>query len=168
MATSKDNHIINITTIKQDFTKKDVTKMLGIIYSMLAGFFITVQGVFNTRVGEKIGILETTAFVHVIGLASAILASYLWGQGSFKRLGEVNKLYLIGGMFGVIIVYSIMSSFTLLGPTFAISILLVTQLLVGLAIDTLGLFGTEKIALVITKPIGILIMLAGIFVFQLK
>lgn len=142
--------------------------MLGIIYSILAGFFITVQGVFNTRVGDKIGTLETTVVVHMVGLVTALLAVYLWGEGSFKKIGEVNKLYLVGGMFGVIIIYSIMISFTLLGPTYAISILLITQLLVGLAIDAFGLFGTEKIQLAITKPIGILIMLAGIIVFQLK
>ncbi len=56
----------------------------------------------------------------------------------------------------------------MLGPTYAISILLVTQLLVGLAIDTFGFFGTEKIQLALTKPIGIVIMLVGIVIFQMK
>lgn len=59
--------------------------MLGIIYSILAGFFITVQGVFNTRVGDKIGTLETTVVVHMVGLVTALLAVYLWGEGSFKN-----------------------------------------------------------------------------------
>jgi transporter family-2 protein len=142
--------------------------MLGVIYAIIAGFFVTIQSVFNTRLGEKIGSLETTLIVHVVGLMTAIIAVYLVGDGNLKRIDEVNKLYLLGGAFGVIIIYSAVKSFSLLGPTYAISVLLVSQLLVGLAIDTLGLFGTDKIQLAISKPIGILIMLAGILVFQMK
>jgi transporter family-2 protein len=142
--------------------------MLGVIYAIVAGFFVTIQSVFNTRLGEKIGSLETTLIVHVVGLMTAIIAVYLVGDGNLRRIDEVNKLYLLGGAFGVIIIYSAVKSFSILGPTYAISVLLVSQLLVGLAIDTLGLFGTDKIELAISKPIGILIMLAGILVFQMK
>ena len=142
--------------------------MLGVIYAIIAGFFVTIQSVFNTRLGEKIGSIETTLIVHVVGLITAVIAVYLLGNGNLKRIDEVNKLYLLGGAFGVIIIYSAVKSFSILGPTYAISVLLVSQLLVGLAIDTLGLFGTDKIELAISKPIGILIMLAGILVFQMK
>lgn len=38
--------------------------MLVVIYSLLAGIFITLQGVFNTRVSDKIGLWETTTIVH--------------------------------------------------------------------------------------------------------
>jgi len=142
--------------------------MLGIIYSILAGFFITIQSAFNTRVGDKVGSLETTLVVHVVGLITAIIAVYFMGEGNLKRINEVNKLYLLGGAFGVIIIYSVVRAFTLLGPTYAISILLISQLLVGLAIDSFGLFGAEKIQLALTKPLGIVIMLVGIIIFQIK
>ncbi len=142
--------------------------MLGVLYSVVAGFFITLQGVFSTRLGDKIGPLETTLVVHFVGLIAAIIAVYFIGEGNLKKVTDVNKLYLIGGVFGVIIIYSVVRSFSMLGPAYAVSILLFTQLLVGLAIDTFGLFGTDKIQLVATKPIGILIMLVGIIVFQMK
>lgn len=118
--------------------------MLGVLYSILAGFFITLQGVFNTRLSEKIGNIETTLVVHVIGLITAIIAVHFLGVGNFKRIGEVNKLYLLGGAFGVIIIYSAVRSFSILGPTFAISILLIAQLLVGLAIDVFGLLELKR------------------------
>lgn len=142
--------------------------MLGVLYAIIAGLFITLQSVFNARVGEKVGSLETTLVVHFIGLITAIIAVYFMGEGNLRRINEVNKLYLIGGAFGVIIIYSAVRSFSILGPTYAISILLISQLLVGLVIDTLGLFGTTKIQLFATKPIGILIMLIGIWIFQIK
>lgn len=142
--------------------------MVGVLYAIIAGIFVTLQSVFNTRVGDKVGSLETTLVVHVIGLITAMIAVYFMGDGNLKRINEVNKLYLLGGAFGVIIIYSAVRSFSMLGPTYAISVLLISQLLLGLVIDTLGLFGTPKIQLLATKPIGIIIMLIGILIFQIK
>lgn len=142
--------------------------MFGILYSVLAGIFITIQGVFNTRVGDKIGLWETAMVVHAVGLVVAVIVMNLWGDGNLKKIESVNKMYLLGGAFGVIIIFSVIKGFTLLGPSYSIPILLITQLLVGTVIDTFGLFGNEQIKMSITKPIGILVMMAGIIVFKLK
>lgn len=142
--------------------------MLGIIFSILAGIFVSLQSVFNTRVSDKVGLFETTVIVHVTGLIVAIAAMVLWGDGSLKRIGEVNKLYLLGGAFGVIIIYSVMRGISLLGATFSVSILLVTQLIVATTIDIFGLFDSPQIKFDFTKPLGILIMIAGIVVFKLR
>lgn len=142
--------------------------MLGIIFSILAGIFISLQSIFNTRVSDKVGLFETTVIVHATGLIVAIAAMVLWGDGSLKRIGEVNKLYLLGGAFGVIIIYGVVRGISLLGATFAVSILLVTQLIVATMIDIYGLFDSPQIKFDFTKPLGILIMIAGIVVFKLR
>lgn len=141
---------------------------MGIIYSLLAGILISLQGVFNTRVSDKIGLWETTTIVHGIGFSFAFILMLIWGDRNFKRLGEVNKLYLLGGIFGVIIVYSVMKGISLLGPTFSVAILLITQLIFATIIDTFGLFGNPKIKFDFTKPLGILVMIIGIIIFKLK
>lgn len=41
--------------------------MLGFLSAILAGAAMSVQGVMNTRLGEKVGTLETNAFVQLIG-----------------------------------------------------------------------------------------------------
>lgn len=140
----------------------------GIIYSLLAGIFISLQGVFNTRVSDKVGLLETTVVVHGIGLIVAIATVLFLGDGSLKKLHEINKLYLLGGAFGVIIVYSVMKGITILGAAFSVAILLVMQLIAATVIDTFGLFGCPQITFGFTKPLGILIMIVGIIVFKLN
>lgn len=142
--------------------------MLGIIFSFIAGIFISLQSVFNTRVSDKIGLFETTVIVHAIGFTVAVVSMLILGDGSFKRLQEVNKLHLLGGAFGVIIIYSVMRGISLLGATFSVAILLITQLIFATIIDTFGLFGTPQIKLDFTKPLGILIMIVGIIIFKLK
>ena len=47
--------------------------MLGFLSAILAGAAMSVQGVMNTRLGEKVGTLETNAFVQLIGFLLALL-----------------------------------------------------------------------------------------------
>lgn len=141
---------------------------MGIIYSILAGIFISLQGVFNTRLSEKVGLWGTNTIVHGLGLLVSIVILLFVRDTNLGQINIVNKMYLLGGAFGVLIVYSVMRGIILLGPAYSVSILLVTQLIIAFLIDNFGLFGVEKIAFSITKPLGILIMILGIVVFKLK
>jgi transporter family-2 protein len=142
--------------------------MIGVLYAMLAGLFVSLQNVFNTRVSEKVGLIEATAVVHGIGFAVAVAAVILWGSGNIKGLQEVNKLYLLAGVFGVVIVFSAMKGISLLGATYTIAVLMVTQLIAASIIDAFGLFGMPEVKMVFTKPIGIAIMIVGIIIFNIK
>ncbi|MCD5415276.1 MAG: DMT family transporter [Clostridiales bacterium] len=142
--------------------------MLGILFAIIGGFFMSIQSAFNTRVGESVGTIEATVVVHFVGLIAAIGAMMLIGTGSLMKATEVNKLYLIGGAFGVIIVYSVIKSISALGVAQAIMVIVVSQLLLAYIIDLLGLFGMEKVPFSITKIAGLLIILLGIFVFSRK
>lgn len=140
----------------------------GILFSLIAGVLITLQGVFNSRASEKVGLWETTTLVHVLGLSLTLICLLLLGNGSFKRIGDINYLYLLGGSFGAVIVFSTIKGITTLGPTLSIAIVLITQLLVATVIDCCGLFGTTPIKFDITKVVGIIMMIGGIFIFKLK
>ena len=142
--------------------------MKGIMFSIAAGLFISLQGVFNTRLGEKVGFWETNTFVHGSGFAFALVMMLIYGSGSFSKLGEVNKLYMLGGALGVLIVFSVMNAISLLGATYSIAILLVTQLIAATAIDSFGLFSSPVIKFDITKLIGLVIMISGIVIYKLK
>jgi transporter family-2 protein len=142
--------------------------MLGALFSLLAGVLISLQSIFNTRAGDKIGLWETATFVHATGFIFALAIMLMFGNGSLKKLGEVDKLYLLGGIFGVIIIFSVIKGISLLGVTFSVSILLITQLIAATIIDTFGLFGSPQIKFDFTKPLGVFIMIIGIIIFKLK
>ncbi|SMP56132.1 DMT family transporter [Anoxynatronum buryatiense] len=140
---------------------------MGILYAILAGLFISLQSVFNTRLGEKVGLWETTAIVHATGLLVAMAILTRVGWGGLSNAFEVNRAYLLGGAFGVVIVYSVMNGIGRLGAAQATTIILMTQLLSALAMDTFGLFGLEQVPLTWTKPAGLLVILAGILIFKI-
>lgn len=78
---------------------------------------------------------------------------HIWDNGNLKTLEVVNKFYLLGGVFGVMIVYSVIKGICLLGDTM---------------IDTFRLFGNSQIKFDFIKPLGILVMRVGIIIFKLK
>ena len=142
--------------------------MKGIVFSIAAGIFISLQGVFNTRLSEKIGFWETNTFVHGTGFLLTFIIMMAVRSGNITKLGEANKLYLVGGVLGVLILFSVMNAISALGATYSVAILLVTQLIAATIIDSFGLFDSPVIRFDITKFLGIAIMIAGIVVFKLK
>lgn len=56
--------------------------MLGFLSAILAGAAMSVQGVMNTRLGEKVGTLETNAFVQLIGFLLALLIAVFFGKAT--------------------------------------------------------------------------------------
>lgn len=129
---------------------------------------MSFQGVFNTRLGEKIGTIEANLFVQGTGLILTLILFFIAGKGNLKNIVEVNKLYLLGGVLGVAIIFCVMGGMKFLGPSHAVSVILVSQLLSAALIEAFGLFDSEKIIFGAYKIIGIAIMVLGIVIFKWK
>lgn len=142
--------------------------MIEIVYCALAGFLITVQSSFNSRLSEKIGGIETVATAHLVGLLGSILMVLIIGKGDFLKINEVNKLYWTGGLLGVIIVFGITSSVGVLGPSLSMGIVVISQVITGLLIEWNGFFEHEKLKFAFNQPIGVILMLAGLIILKLK
>ncbi|MGL4760114.1 MAG: DMT family transporter [Sarcina sp.] len=142
--------------------------MFGIIFSIIAGLTMSLQGVFNTRVSQKIGLWETNLIVQGTAFLFTGIAYLFLKNGNMSALKSVNKLYLLGGFIGVIITYAVMKGIGDLGPTCSVLIILASQLISAAFIDFLGLFGTTKVIFHWNNYLGIVFMLIGIFLFKFK
>ena len=142
--------------------------MFSIISSIIAGAAMSFQGVFNTRLSEKIGLYESNVFVQGSAFVLSLLAVWLIGNGNFKGILEVNKLYWLGGVLAIIITITVMLGIKGLSPTIAISIILIAQVVVAALIDAFGLFETEKVIFHWTKFLGLALMIGGVIVFKLR
>ena len=140
----------------------------GIIFSIVAGMAMSVQGVMNTRLGEGIGNMEANAFVQGTAFALALIVLLFWRQGSFTELGQVNKLYWLGGVLGIVITLTVMLGIKSLGTTLSISIILISQLLIAAVIDAFGLMGSERVAFGWSKYVGLALMTGGMLLFKYK
>ena len=140
--------------------------MFGIICAIISGIAMSVQGVFNTRLGEKIGVWETTLLVQAIALMVSIVIFFFLRDGSYAYLRNSNKMYLLGGVLGVVITFTVIKSVSSMGPTLGIGIILILQLLSAALIDVFGLFGSERLKFSLNHFLGIAIMIIGIVIFK--
>lgn len=141
--------------------------MRGVIFSLTAGIFITLHLTFNSRLSEELGVWHTTTIIHLIGFTVSLLIFLFVRDGNGRMFKEVPFLYLFGGTFGVISLFGQISAINLIGPTFAIAVLLIAQLFSAFFIESRGLFGEQKLYVNFQQIIGIVMMIIGVTVFKL-
>ena len=142
--------------------------MFGFIIAIISGIAMSVQGVFNTKLSDKIGTWETNTIVQGSALVLTLIILFFFGNGNFREIKSANKLYLLVGALGVVITFTVILSIKSLGTTVGIGTILIAQLLAAALIDAFGLFGSEKVPFSFHEILGIVIMIAGIVLFKLK
>ncbi|MDX8362812.1 MULTISPECIES: DMT family transporter [Bacillaceae] len=141
--------------------------MKGLLYSLAAGIFITLQGAFNARLSDDLGPWHTTSLIHLIGFIISFVIYLFVRDGQRGGFQKTPFLYLLGGTFGVMIVFGQMTAINLIGPTFAVAVLLIAQLFSAFIIETKGLFEEQKQRITWSKLLGIALMFCGVIVFKI-
>lgn len=141
---------------------------MGILSCIIAGAAMSIQGVMNTRLGEKIGLLESNAFVQGTAFVLAVIVAWIWGKGNIGAIGQANKFYWLGGVLGMVITLTVMLGMGKTSPAVAVSVILVAQLLVAALIDAFGIMGTEKVPFLWNKYVGLALMIGGVLLFKWK
>ena len=141
---------------------------MGYIFAIIAGAAMSIQGVMNTRLGEKAGLLLANSYVQGTAFVLSLIVLLFAKDNNFRAFGEVNKFYLFGGVFGIIITLTVMMSVKGTSPAIAVSTILVSQLICAGIIDALGLMDTQKLAFGWNKYLGAAIMIVGVIMFKWK
>ena len=100
--------------------------------------FMGIRGRFLTLAAGAIGVsfVGFIGFSIVLGKLAGFIAMLVMGEHhNLKGLFDVNKLYLLGGVLGLVITVTVMIGIKDLSPTIAISTILISQLLVAALID---------------------------------
>lgn len=142
--------------------------MIGFLFSIIAGAAMSVQGVMNTRLQDRVGLWEANAFVQGTAFVLSLIVMWIFGKGDWKALLSAPKWNLLGGALGLVITVTVMLSIKGLDPTVAISTILIAQLLVAAAIEYFGWMGQEKAAFAIKQWLGLALMLGGVVLFKWK
>ena len=142
--------------------------MLGFLCALIAGAAMSIQGVMNTRLGEKVGVLETNALVQGVGFLLALVLVFFFGKGNIRLIGQSPWYTWLGGVIAPIITVTVMLSIRGLSPTVAISAILLAQLTVAALIDAFGWLGAEKVPFTWHKYVGVGLMAAGVLLMKWK
>ncbi|CAM4178574.1 MAG: DMT family transporter [Paenibacillus macerans] len=141
--------------------------MKGLLFAFLAGAFITLQGVANSRISSSIGTWPAAALTQFTGFIAAWLIWLFIRDGNLKQLGRVQPLYLGGGALAAIIIFSNVTAIQHVGVTLSIAAVLIAQLCMTFLIDSTGWFGIEKKKMRLPQFVGIALMIAGVAILKL-
>ncbi len=142
--------------------------MLGFLYALIAGAAMSIQGVMNTRMGDRIGVLETNAWVQLTGFLLALAAALLFGKGDWRQFAGAPWYAYLGGVLAPVITVTVMLSIAGLSPTIAISTILLSQLTVAALIDAFGIMGSDKLPFTWQRIVGVGLMAAGVVFMKIK
>ena len=131
--------------------------------AVTAGLAGSVQVALMSRLGERIGVLEALGFSAALTgvLAVAILAVAHRSLGGIGRAVHQPWWMLLGGVMGLLIVFTITFAGPRIGVAATVGILIAGQLAMGAAIDRWGLFGSDRIALHWPRVLGIALLAVG-------
>jgi transporter family-2 protein len=131
--------------------------------TVLAGLAGSVQVAVMGRFGSRIGTFEalTVATAVQLLLAAAILLAVRGGTGALPDAFRTPAWMWLGGLMGLIVVFSITFAQPRIGATATIGILIAGQLAMGTAIDRFGLFGVEQISISWPRALGVLLLAVG-------
>lgn len=141
--------------------------ILGLLLALIAGSLVGLQNIFNSKVNERVGSWATTTLVLGMGfLASLLIGLIITGKQMFT-LQNMQPWYWFSGLIGVGVVTCMVQGIRRLGPTYAVLIVLTSQLGFALLWDSLGWLGLDKVPFTFKQLIGVLVIVGGIFVFKL-
>jgi transporter family-2 protein len=136
---------------------------LAATLAVAAGLAGSVQVALMSRLGERIGVVEALAFSTLLTatLAGAILLAARASLGGYARAVHQPWWLLLGGVAGLLIVFTVTYAGPRIGVAATVGILIAGQLVMGAAIDRFGLFGSQRIALHWPRLLGIVLLAAG-------
>ncbi|WP_426334699.1 DMT family transporter [Paenibacillus silvae] len=141
--------------------------MRGIIFAVLGGACITLQGVANARISTDIGTWQAATITQLTGFILAAIILMFVRDTNLQGIKQVKPMYLAGGAFGAVIIFSEVTAIQQIGVTFTISALLIAQLFLTFLIDSNGWFGVLKQKMKLPQFIGIALMITGVIIMKL-
>ena len=141
--------------------------MWGIIFALVSGALMSVQGVFNTEVTKESSLWVTNSWVQLTAVSVCAAAWVITGRQNISAMFQIDHKYmLLGGVIGAFITLTVIKSMESLGPAQAVLLIVISQIVVAYLIEVFGLFGVDKAGIEWTKIIGALVSIVGIFIFQ--
>ncbi|MCF8010127.1 MAG: DMT family transporter [Clostridiales bacterium] len=144
-------------------------KAFAILVASCSGVAMALQGTINTALSKVIGLLQATFVVHFIGLSfvSLLLFVFKFGNGNLAFLIKAPWYTYLGGVLGVIIIYTVVLSIPVVGVAAATTFIILGQVLTAILVDCTGILGMNKFPFTWHKVIGTFLMAGGAW-FLLK
>ena len=136
-------------------------ELIPYILAILVGIFTTMEASINSQLGKMVTPKIATLHSLITGLFIILIINI--ASGSLSQYGKVfyvKPYWLVGGIFGALIVYIVIKIIPYLGITVTLTFIIASQVLSSFYIDTF-IFRNDKLGMM--KIIGALLIIAGVY-----
>ncbi len=128
---------------------------------MCGGAVLALQPSINARLAQKVGIIESSFISFTVGTIVLAVALSFWGRGSLRAISAAAWWELTGGLLGAAFVTLTILVVPRIGTAAAMAAIIASQLITGLLMDHLGLFGFRGAPLDGKRLAGAVLLMAG-------
>lgn len=145
-----------------------MTRKLAIIFSVLCGFLLAVMTRLNASLGMAIGAMEATWVIHCVGMVAALVVCLYRRQFQWMpRLKTVPWYLLLGGVYGVIMVWLGNIVIPRLGMSISSGIFITINLISSCVIDHWGWLGMPQTSINWPRLGGVMLAVVGVVLIYL-
>ncbi len=144
-------------------------KYIFMLAAFLSGSTMPLQSSINTGVAARLGHPFYGAFVSFAGGTLISLVVCLFtpvGLPPLSRFAGINWIYFTGGIYGLVIVSSVILSVPHAGVASTLACVIAGQLVMSVFFDHFGWLGINVIRITPQRIIGILLLLSGVYLIQ--
>ena len=135
--------------------------------SIFTGVILAIMISLNGEVGNVAGNYASSVIIQFVGLIG-ILIVLIATKSKFKNLKGIPFYMFTGGLIGILTVLFTNIGFMGLGVSLTVSLSLLGQLVTSLVIDHFGYFDMPVVKFDKKKILGLVIIIAGIYVMTLS
>jgi transporter family-2 protein len=135
--------------------------VVSVLMGLLGGLAVGLQNPLAAQMGRRMGFLESAFVIHLGGAILAGLPLLLLGGGGLGRWREVPWYALAAGGLGVVLVSAVSYMVPRVGIATAVSLIVTTQLGVGVLLDHYGLLALDGRPLAPARAAGMALLLVG-------
>jgi transporter family-2 protein len=116
-----------------------------------------------SMITQRLGIFESVFIVHMGGAIIALLPLLFYSGGKLSQWRSLPWYALCAGIFGLVVISAISYMIPKVGVAASITTIVAGQLLVSIVLDHFGLLGASVRTLDLTRIVGIVVVLAGVW-----
>ena len=139
-------------------------KWVPVMATVVAGGLVALQAPINSTLGKSVGTFAAASTSFAIGLVVLIAITLVAGGfGDVDKAADLKWYYLMGGVLGAVYVTTVLVSVRELGAGGVTAATIAGQLGASVMIDRAGILGLPEKALTPSRVVGILLLVAGVF-----
>ena len=135
--------------------------------SIFTGIILAIMISLNGGLGNISGNYASSVIIHFVGLIGIIFV-LIFTKSKIKNLKGIPFYMFTGGLIGILTVLFTNIGFMGLGVSLTVSLSLLGQLVTSLVIDHFGYFNMTVVEFDKKKILGLIVIIAGIYVMTLS